>query len=107
MVIVARYTFDANKYAIDGTTIYERLEVPYYDCILGAEYHLKTAGGRNVTVKIPRYANNETQVRLHGYGINSGDYVYIIDPKIPTYVKSEEIEYLEKIQEYNNKLRKK
>lgn len=106
LIIVARYTFDSNKYAVNGTTIYERLDVPYYDCILGAEYHLKTAGGRSVTVKIPRYANNDTQVRLHGYGINSGDYIYIVNPTIPTYVKSEEAEYLEKIQAYNNSRKK-
>ena len=107
LIAVARYAFDTKKYQVTDKAVYELIEVPYYDCILGTEIKHKLPDGKEVTVKVPQYSKDGTQVVLSGEGLklhnsySNGDYIFIIKPKMPTYIKSEEKKLLEKIKELN------
>lgn len=106
LIAVAHYSFDTTKYQVTDTAVYELLEVPYYDCILGAEIKHKLPNDKEVIVKVPAYSKDGTQVVLNNEGIRYGDYnhgkyIFIIKPKLPTYIKSEEKELLEKIKKFN------
>ena len=99
--------FDTKKYQVTDRAVYELLEVPYYNCILGTEVKHKLPDGKEVTVKIPQYSKDGTQVVLSGEGLklhnsySNGDYIFIIKPKMPTYINTEEKELLEKDKKIN------
>lgn len=107
LIAVPVYNFDENKYKITDRAVYELIDVPYYDCILGTELKRKLPNGKEVTVNIPEYSKDGTQVVLKGEGIklhnsySKGNYIFIIKPKMPTYIKSEEKELLKKIKDFN------
>ena len=107
LIAVPVYNIDETKYKVTDRAVYELIEVSYYDCILGAEIKHKLPNGKEVIVKIPEYSKDGTQVVLKGEGIklqNSygyGNYIFIIKPKIPTYIKAEEKELLKKIKDFN------
>lgn len=107
LIAVARYAFDTTKYQVTDKAVYELLEVPYYNCILGTEIKHKLPDGKEVTVKVPQYSKDGTQVVLSGEGLklhnsySNGDYIFIIKPKMPTYINTEEKELLEKVKKIN------
>ena len=49
---IVNYNIDKNKYAINGRDVYELIEIPYYDCILGKEITRKLPSGKEVTFNI-------------------------------------------------------
>ena len=108
LIAVPRYSFDTKKYQVTDKAVYELLEVTYYNCILGTELKHKLPDGKEVTVKVPQYSKDGTQVVLKGEGLklhnsyNNGDYIFIIKPKLPTYIKSEEKELLQKVKKLND-----
>jgi len=103
VITVARYNFDTNKYAIDGTTVYELLHVPYYDCILGCEMSMKPAGSSSsVKIKVPQYSSDGTRIQVYGKGIDKGMYIYIVKPKFPGSISSKEKDLLIDIKKMHN-----
>ena len=102
LIAVARYSFDTTKYQVTDRAVYELIEIPYYNCILGTEFKHKLPSGKEVIVKVPSYSKDGTQIVLNNEGINHGKYIFIIKPKMPSYIKSEEIELLEKIKKIND-----
>ena len=107
LIAVPVYNFDETKYKITDRGIYELIDVPYYTCILGGEIKRKLPNGKEVTVKVPEYSKDGTQVVLKGEGLkisgsySNGNYIFIIKPKMPTYIKTEEKELLNKIKDFN------
>lgn len=101
LIAVARYSFDTTKYQVTDRAVYELIEVPYYNCILGTKLKHKLPNDKEVTIDIPSYSKDGTQVVLNNEGINHGKYIFIIKPKMPTYIKSEEKEILEKLKKIN------
>ena len=107
LIAVPHYAFDTTKYQVTDRAVYELLEVPYYDCILGTELKHKLPNDKEVTVKVPQYSKDGTQVVLSGEGLklhnsySNGDYIFIIKPKMPTYINTEEKELLEKVKKIN------
>ena len=107
LIAVPRYNFDTTKYQVTDKAVYELLEVSYYNCILGTEIKHKLPDGKEVTVKVPQYSKDGTQVVLSGKGLklhnsyNNGDYIFIIKPKMPTYINTKEKELLENVKKIN------
>ena len=106
LLIELIYNIDETKYAIQGKNIYEKISVPYYDCILGKELERTLPNNKKVKIKIPEYSQEGTQVKSSGNGLkqswgSNGDYIFIISVKMPTYIKKEEKELLKKLQDIN------
>lgn len=91
------YNIDSNRYVIKGNDVYEKIYIPYYDCILGLEKKITLPNKKEKTITIPKYSKDGTQVTLRGEGINGGNYIFVISPLFPTSINSNEKELLEKI----------
>lgn len=74
------YGFDKTKYAFDpnSQTMYELVEIPYYDCIVGCEREIKLPNGKTTKFRIPENTNNEDQITIPRIGINGNNYVVIV-----------------------------
>lgn len=99
LIIQFIYDIDENKYAVsrDGT-IYEKISVPYYDCILGNTIKRTLPTGQSVDVKIPKGTNMGTQVNIKYKGIRNADYIFVVEPFMPSILNKDEQKLLEKIQ---------
>ena len=100
LIIEQVYTFDNSLYAIQGNIIYEKINVPYYDCILGATIKHKLANNETVEINIPKYSTDGKQIKLNRY-LNGINYIFIISVKMPTYINAKETELLEQIKKEN------
>ena len=94
------YNFDNSKFAVKDNAIYEFINVPYYDCILGKNLEHVLPNGDKVKVKIPPYTQDKTIIDTgKRYGINR--YNLFINVKMPTYIRESEKKLLEQIKKEN------
>lgn len=94
------YQYDTTKYSIQGNKVYEILEIPYYDCILGCEKEMTLPSHDKVMIKIPPYAKDNTLVSTTKRFGNLG-YCYVVKVKMPTYIREKEKELLKQIRKEN------
>lgn len=102
LIIQVIYNIDNSKYVIQGNAIYEKINVPYYDCILGCTKKVTLPNHKEREITIKSLTNHGDNVILNGEGINGGQYIYVINPELPkrsvaSKLSSEEKELLEKI----------
>lgn len=102
LIIQIIYNIDQTKYRIDGNTVYEKIEVPYYDCILGTDIKKTLPNNKEVTVNIKPLSNDGDTVVLNNEGLNGGNYVFVISLQLPkrsitNKLSNKEKELLEKI----------
>ena len=101
LIIVFNHKYDNNRYQVRGNTVYELVEVPYYDCILGSTFKHKLPNNKEVTVNVPQYSSEGTQITLRGEGINRSNYIIIVKVGMPKHISDEDKKLLENIK--NNK----
>lgn len=107
LLIELIYNVDETKYAIQGKNVFEKIYVPYYDCILGKEIERTLPNNKKVKIKIPEYSVDGTQIISSGNGLkqgwgSAGNYIFIVSVKMPGYIKKEEKELLQKLQKINS-----
>jgi len=106
LIVELVYGYDTSKYQIapDNTgniSIFERVEIPYYDCIIGTDnFKHKLANGKEVSIKIPKYTQEGQQIDIGSF--NGMKYKIVVHVKMPTYINSKEKELLEKIKKENS-----
>jgi len=91
------YNFDKSKYQIVGNAIYELINVPYYDLILGTTMNRTLPDGRKVEITIPKYSKNEDTVVLKNKGFRNKDYIFVLNAILPNSISNDEKHELEKI----------
>ena len=100
LMIILSFNVDNKKYAINGNTIYEKIDVPYYDCILGNTIEHKLPNNKIVKITIPSGTQEgnhiHTSERFNGMG-----YVPIVHVTIPTYIRDKEKNLLEQLRKEN------
>ncbi len=97
LIITFVYQFDQSKYRINGYTLFELVDVPYYDVILGTEKEVVLPNKEKIKVNIPKCSKDGTQVTVYGKGLNGGNYVLVINVSYPNAISSKEQDALEKI----------
>jgi len=113
LIVVLSYDFDRSKYIIKPDeggcmTIYEKVDVPYYDAILGTsklkgtDFKHKLENGKEVSVNIPKYCQEGQQIDIGG-SYSGLKYKLVVHIKMPTYIRDSEKELLEKIKKENSK----
>lgn len=111
-IAIADYAFDTSKFKIDGYDVYEYVEIPYYDLLLGCEKEIKLPNGQKRKVKISECTPDRKKIRLYRDGIAPkntglcGDYYIIIKAVYPDTLLKTEREHLEKIKAYKSKISK-
>ena len=104
LIIQVIYNIDNSKYNIVGNNVYEKLEIPYYDCILGCEKEVILPNHKKEKITIKSQSIEGDNVILNGKGINGGNYIYVISPKLPSRSITNKISDKEK--ELLNKIKK-
>lgn len=102
LIVQCVYNIDSTRYIVQGNNVYERISVPYYDCIVGKEMTVTLPNGRTKTLKIPKYCKDGQQVILYGESFNHGNYIFVISCTMPDRVSNEEMKLLEQIQKIHN-----
>lgn len=97
LIIVFNHKYDNNKYQVRGNTVYELIDIPYYDCILGTTFKHKLPNNKEVNVNVPQCAQDGQQIILNGVGINHSNYIIVVKVKMPTHIANKERELLEQI----------
>lgn len=97
LLIIFNHSFDDNKYKVNGNTVYELIEIAYYDCILGTTIKHKLPNNKVVDVKIPECSFDGKQIVLHGEGINHSNYIIVLKVKMPNYINQNVRDLLNKI----------
>lgn len=100
LIVVLIFSYDTNRFAISGNTIFEKIEIPYYDCILGTSYTHKLANNKTLDINIPAYST-EGQKIITNRSFNGMNYILILSVKMPTYINKKERELLESIKKEN------
>ena len=85
---LCKHTYDANRYQIvNNFDVYEKVEIPYYDALLGCDYILEKPDHKKIKVTIPSCIPYGKQLKLAKEGIpyngRFGDYILIVIYKIP------------------------
>lgn len=104
---ICQYMYDTERYQIVNTVdVYEKVEIPYYDALLGCDYILEKPDNKKIKITIPSCVPNGKHLKLANEGIKAGnakgDYYLVISYKMPEKLKLEELKALQVIQyEYN------
>lgn len=77
------YNIDTSKYAIQGNTVYEKIKIPYYDCILGTKIDVTLPNNEKNTIEVKPLSQEGEQIVLNNKGINGGKYIYIVSIDMP------------------------
>lgn len=93
--VIFLHQYDNNRYLVQGNIIYEKIEIPYYDAILGKQLHLTIPNGHKIDLTIKPYTQNEDNV--YGDTVNGYEYRYIVIVSMPKKINNEEKKLLEKI----------
>ena len=94
------YQYDTSKYSIQGNNIYEIIEVPYYDCILGCKVEQTLPNKQKITITVPEYSKENTLINTNKrFGYMS--YYYVVKVKMPTYIRDKEKDLLKQIKKEN------
>lgn len=94
------YNYDTSKYSVQGNTLYEIIELPYYNCILGDTIQHKTPDDSTISITIPPYSKDNTLVNT-SKTFGSLRYTCVIKVKMPTYINKNEKELLIKLKNEN------
>lgn len=110
LIIQFVYKIDKEKYAIlnkgFGPVVYEKIDIPYYDCILGADKQIKLPNGKTVKYKVKENTEQDDTIVLKGEGIDGNDYVLVVNITFVDYTfkkSGKELSYLKDIQKLHNK----
>lgn len=103
LIVVFIYSINTDKYIIQGSTVWEKIKVPYYDCILGKTIKHTLPNKTTIDIKIPQYSQDGQQIVLHNKGINRSNYIIVVSVDMPKYCKQQELDLLKKIQDYRTK----
>lgn len=100
LLLVFIYQIDKSKYIIQDNSVYEKIEVPYYDCILGNTLERTLPTGEKIKINIPPYSK-DGDVIYSGKRFGVLKYNFVITSKLPTYIRESEKKLLEQIRKEN------
>lgn len=107
---VCKHSYDTSRYTVNSVDIYEKIEIPYYDALLGCEYILEKPDHTKRKIRIPSCVPNGKQLKLMNQGIKHGntygDYYIIVNYKFPEKLSVEELKALEVIKYEMDKVKK-
>lgn len=81
--LIGHVNINLGNYKVQNGNVFEQVEIPYYDILLGTDKEIKLPNGKEITVKIPSNSNNEDVIRSKGNGLNGKDYYLCIKATFP------------------------
>ena len=96
--LMADIKINLGNYILRNNDVYEKVDIPYYDMLLGENKEITLPNGKKIVVKIPENSSNGQTVVSKGNGINNGNYVLCINVTNPSLKKTDK-DLLKKIKE--------
>jgi molecular chaperone DnaJ len=81
--LIGHVNINLGNYKVQNGNVFEQVEIPYYDILLGTDKEIMLPNGKEITVKIPSNSNNEDVIRSKGNGLNGKDYYLCIKATFP------------------------
>lgn len=110
LIIQFVYKFDKSKYAVvvngNAPIVYEKVDIPYYDCILGADRTLTLPNGKTIKYTVKENTKSGDTIIAKGEGIKGNDYIIIANMTYVDYgfkKSGKELSYLKDIQKLHQK----
>ena len=96
---MGRILVNTGNYKVDqSNNVFEQVEIPYYDMLLGVDKDVTLPNGKKIKVSIPKESKDGSVVKSPKNGINGADYYLCIKAKFPSLNKNDK-ELLKKIKQ--------
>ena len=97
--LIGRIIVNTGNYKVDhSNNVFEQVEIPYYDMLLGVDKDVTLPNGKKIKVSIPKESQDGSVVKSPKNGIRGGDYYLCIKAKFPSLNKNDK-ELLKKIKQ--------
>lgn len=100
--VIVSFRLNDSNFGIYGKNVYEKISLPYYDCILGSVIKHTLGSGKTVSVNIPPGVKEGDELSLNGYGIDDGKYILIINVDLPKNITQKEEKLLKDIKKLHS-----
>lgn len=87
--LIGRFNIDLKNYKIQDDNVFEQVEIPYYDILLGTDKEVTLPNGKKITINIPENTKNEAVFKSKGNGINGKDYFLCVKATFPRLNKND------------------
>ena len=91
LIVVTRYNYDTNKYKIVNNKIYEIIDVPYYDAIIGSEIEITLPDKSSKKIFLPKGTQQDDMYAV------TNNYKIIVNVTTPKKPSNKEIELLKQL----------
>ena len=87
--LIGRFNIDLGNYKVQDDNVFEQVEIPYYDILLGTDKEVTLPNGKKITINIPENTKNEAVFKSKGNGINGKDYYLCVKATFPRLNKND------------------
>lgn len=95
--LIGHININFGNYKVDKqNNVFEQVEIPYYDMLLGVDKDITLPNSKKIKVTIPKESRDGSVVKSSKNGINGGDYYLCVKAKFPFLEKNDK-ELLKKI----------
>ena len=95
--LIGHIHINFGNYKVDKqNNVFEQVEIPYYDMLLGLDKDITLPNSKKIKVTIPKESRDGSVVKSSKNGINGGDYYLCVKAKFPSLEKNDK-ELLKKI----------
>lgn len=94
--LIGRIYIDLGNYVVSNNNVFEKVEIPYYDMLIGCEKEITLPNNKKIKIKVPENSQPDDMVRSPKNGLNGKDYYMCIKPSFPKLKKNDK-DHLNKI----------
>ena len=103
-LLVKIQIIEPKKFAHEGQTLYQEVDINAIDMITGITYNVQTLDEKSLSIKVPQGTQAGTKFKIPGYGLpklhdskNRGDLIIVANSYIPTVKDHNLLKKLKKI----------
>ena len=88
--LLGRININTANYKVDAqNNVFEQVEIPYYDMLLGVDKDITLPNNKKIKVTIPEESKDGSVVKSSKNGIKGGDYYLCVKAKFPSLEKND------------------
>lgn len=88
--LLGRIMINTGNYKVDSlNNVFEQVEIPYYDMLLGVEKEITLPNSKKITVTIPKESRDNSVIKSPKNGIKGGDYYLCVKATFPPLTKND------------------
>lgn len=88
--LLGRIMINTGNYKVDSlNNVFEQVEIPYYDMLLGVDKEITLPNDKKITVTIPKESRDNSVIKSSKNGIKGGDYYLCVKATFPPLTKND------------------